>query len=173
MTAHRPQPPTIYAPATASGAAAIAIVRVSGPAAKAALRALSGRAPPRPQRASLRVLRHPMSGAMIDEALVLWFAAPLSYSGEDMVEYHIHGGAAVQAALLAAGQIAEDYFFEQAQFLDEQLEAVFAEAGVEVVHMTREQADAWRAIAAETSYSVFADEVPTGAELIEKALAVE
>ena len=78
-----------------------------------------------------------------------------------------------QAALLAAGQIAEDYFFEQAQFLDEQLETVFAEAGVEVVHMTREQADAWRAIAAETSYSVFADEVPTGAELIEKALAVE
>ena len=78
-----------------------------------------------------------------------------------------------QAALLAAGQVAEDYFFEQAKLLDQRLEEVFAEAGVEVVHMTREQTDAWRAIAAETSYKVFSEEVPGGAELIEKALAVE
>ena len=54
-----------------------------------------------------------------------------------------------------------------------QLNAVFAEAGVEVVRMTLEQNEAWRAIAAETSYKVFAEEVPGGAELIEKALAVE
>ena len=78
-----------------------------------------------------------------------------------------------QAALLAAGQIAEDYFFEQAQLLDQQLEEVFAEAGVEVVRMTQEHTEAWRAIAVETSYKVFAEEVPGGAELIEKALAVE
>jgi len=78
-----------------------------------------------------------------------------------------------QAALLAAGQVAEDYFFEQAKLLDQHLEEVFAEAGVEIVHMNREQNDAWRAIAAETSYKVFAEEVPGGAELIEKALAVE
>ncbi|MCY4504802.1 MAG: 50S ribosome-binding GTPase, partial [Hyphomicrobiales bacterium] len=96
------EPATIYAPATAPGEAAIAVVRVSGPAAGAALRALSGRAPPPPRTATLRQLRHPESGAPIDEALVLWFAAPASYSGEDMVEYHIHGGAAVQAALLDA-----------------------------------------------------------------------
>ena len=96
------EPATIYAPATAPGEAAIAVVRVSGPAAGAALRALSGRAPPPPRTATLRQLRHPESGALIDEALVLWFAAPASYSGEDMVEYHIHGGAAVQAALLDA-----------------------------------------------------------------------
>ncbi len=78
-----------------------------------------------------------------------------------------------QTALLAAGKVAEDYFFEQAQLLDEHLEEVFTEAGVEIVHMTREQTDAWRAIAAETSYKVFAEEVPGGAELIEKALAIE
>ena len=78
-----------------------------------------------------------------------------------------------QAALLAAGQVAEDYFFEQAQRLDEELERVFAEAGVEIVHMSREQVDAWRAIAEETSYTVFAEEVDGGAELIGKALSVE
>ena len=78
-----------------------------------------------------------------------------------------------QAALLAAGQAAEDYFFEQAQRLDQELERVFSEAGVEIVHMTREQVEAWRAIAEETSYAVFAEEVEGGAELIGKALAVE
>ncbi len=76
-------------------------------------------------------------------------------------------------ALLAAGQVAEDYFFQQAQLLDEQLEEVFTAAGIEIVHMTLEQTEAWRAIAIETSYKVFAAEVPGGAELIEKALAVE
>ncbi|MYF70873.1 MAG: ABC transporter substrate-binding protein, partial [Proteobacteria bacterium] len=78
-----------------------------------------------------------------------------------------------QAALLAAGQAAEDYFFEQAQLLDEELERVFSEAGVEIVHMNREQVEAWRAIAQETSYAVFAEEVEGGADLIAKALAVE
>ena len=78
-----------------------------------------------------------------------------------------------QTALLAAGQVAEDYFFEQAQWLDEELERVFHEAGVETVHMTREQVESWLAIAEETSYAVFAEEVEGGAELIEKALSVE
>ena len=78
-----------------------------------------------------------------------------------------------QAALLAAGQVAEEYFFEQAQRLDDELEQVFSEAGVQIVHMSREQVDAWRAIAEETSYAVFAEEVSGGAELIGKALAVE
>ncbi len=78
-----------------------------------------------------------------------------------------------QAALLAAGQVAEEYFFEQAQWLDDELERVFRESGVEIVHMTQEQVDAWRAIAEETSYAVFAEEVPGGTELIGKALAVE
>ena len=78
-----------------------------------------------------------------------------------------------QAALLAAGQAAEDYFFEQAKRLDEELERVFSESGVEIVHMSREQVDAWRAIASETSYAVFAEDVEGGAELIAKALAVE
>ena len=75
-------------------------------------------------------------------------------------------------ALQAAGQIAEEYFFEQAQLLDNDLEQIFGEAGVEVVHMTAEHTQAWRNIAEETSYKIFAEEVPNGADLIEKALSV-
>ncbi|MBH98148.1 MAG: ABC transporter substrate-binding protein [Rhodospirillaceae bacterium] len=78
-----------------------------------------------------------------------------------------------QNALIRAGQNAEEYFFEQAQLLDTHLEEVFREAGVSVVHMTEDQANEWRSIAAETSYKVFAEEVSGGAELIQKALLVE
>ena len=80
---------------------------------------------------------------------------------------------AQQAALLHAGQVAEDYFFEEAQQLDVTMEEIFSQAGVEVVHMSREQVEAWKQIAIATSYRVFAEEVPGGAALIDKALAVE
>ena len=76
-------------------------------------------------------------------------------------------------AMHSAGKIAEDYFFEQAKLLDTQLEQSFREAGVEVVHMSEEQVDEWRRIAEETSYKTFTENVPNGAELIEKALSVE
>ena len=78
-----------------------------------------------------------------------------------------------QAAMLRAGEVAEEYFFQEARQLDTNMEEIFAEAGVEVVHMTQEQADEWRQIARETSYKVFAEEVPGGAGLIELALSVE
>ena len=96
---------TIFAPATAPGRAAIAVIRISGPDAGSALQALAGRQP-RPRRASMRRLRD-ADGATIDEALVLWFPGPDSYTGEDVAELQVHGGAAVVAgvtrALLAAG----------------------------------------------------------------------
>ncbi len=78
-----------------------------------------------------------------------------------------------RTALLNAGQAAEDYFFDQAKQLDGTMEELFEQAGVEVVHMSSAQADAWREIAVATSYRVFAEEVPGGALLIEQALAVE
>ena len=80
---------------------------------------------------------------------------------------------AQQKALMEAGQKAEDYFFEEAKKLDSKMEEVFKEAGVEVVQMNAEQAEAWKAIAQETSYKNFAENVPGGKEIIEKALAVE
>jgi tRNA modification GTPase len=90
---------TIYAAATAAGRAAVAVVRVSGPAARAAVKTLAGRLP-RPRMAALRVLN--ADRGPIDQALVLWFPGPASYTGEDSAEFHVHGGPAVISALLEA-----------------------------------------------------------------------
>jgi TRAP-type transport system periplasmic protein len=78
-----------------------------------------------------------------------------------------------QSALRTAAERAETFFTEAARMEDEAAEEVFRRAGVEVVHMSAEQAAAWREIAAQSSYAVFAEEVPGGKELIESALAVE
>jgi tRNA modification GTPase len=90
---------TIFAPATAAGRAAVAVVRVSGPATLSVVEALTGK-PPKPRMAALRTLRH--GGVDLDEALVLRFEGPASYTGEDGAEFHVHGGRAVVEALLAA-----------------------------------------------------------------------
>ena len=91
---------TIFAPATAAGRAAVAVVRLSGPGTKAAVKALAGDLPSA-RRASVRRLRD-AAGAPIDEALVLWFPSPGSYTGEDAAELHVHGGQAVISAVLRA-----------------------------------------------------------------------
>jgi TRAP-type transport system periplasmic protein len=78
-----------------------------------------------------------------------------------------------QQALLDAGQKAEDYFFEAAKGLDQELVDAFEKAGVQVQAMDQEQFNAWLDLAQGSSYKIFAEEVPGGDQLIEKALAVE
>ena len=90
---------TIYALASAPGPAGVAVVRVSGPRARQALVTLAGELPP-PRTAMLRTLRHGESE--IDHALVLWFAGPHSFTGEDVAEFQIHGGRAIRESLFAA-----------------------------------------------------------------------
>ncbi len=85
---------TIFALSSGPGRAAIAVIRVSGPRAGAALERLIGRRPA-PRRASLGRVRDPESGEQVDEALVLWLPGPRSETGEDMAELHVHGGRAV------------------------------------------------------------------------------
>jgi tRNA modification GTPase len=92
---------TVFALSSAPGRAGVAVIRVSGPDAGSCLRDLTGRALPSPRLASLRELRD-AEGTKIDQALVLWFSAPASFSGEDMAEIHVHGGRAVVAKVLAA-----------------------------------------------------------------------
>ena len=92
---------TIFALSSGRPPAAIAVVRVSGPHAGAALKALVGRVP-EPRRAALARVREPESGEVIDEALVLWFPTPHSETGEDVAELQLHGGHAVIAGLLDA-----------------------------------------------------------------------
>ncbi len=94
---------TIYALASGHGRAGIAVIRLSGPRAHVALSALSGDKPvPAPRQAALRRLTDPASGHPIDDALVLTFTAPASFTGEDVVELHLHGGRAIIDATVAA-----------------------------------------------------------------------
>ena len=93
---------TIFALSSGGGRAAIAVVRVSGPAAAAALTQIADAPLPEPRRAALRRFRDPETGAAIDRGLALWFPAPASATGEDMAEFHVHGGPAVIAALCDA-----------------------------------------------------------------------
>lgn len=110
---------TIFAPATAPGRAAVAVIRLSGPDAGAALAALAGRRGS-PRRAAVRKLRDG-HGDPIDAALTLWMPGPRSYTGEDVAELHLHGGAAVVGrvteALLALGlRLAEPGEFTRRAF---------------------------------------------------------
>ncbi len=88
---------TIFALATARGKAGVAIVRLSGPGAFKAAVSLCGSLPQR-RRAALRLLRS--DEAVLDQALVLSFDAGQSFTGEDVVEFHLHGSVAVIQAVL-------------------------------------------------------------------------
>lgn len=92
---------TIFALSSGRPPAAIGVVRISGPRAGDALKALTGRLPP-PRQGALARVREPRSGEMIDEALALWFPGPRSETGEDVAEVQLHGGHAVIAATLTA-----------------------------------------------------------------------
>lgn len=81
--------------------------------------------------------------------------------------------AAQQAAVMSAGQKAEDYFFGEAKKLDDTMVDVYKKNGVQVVTMSGEQAAAWKKIADDTSYKNFSTKVPGGKELIKKALSVD
>jgi len=127
---------TIFAPATAAGRAAVAVVRISGPDAGPALEALAGGLPTA-RRASFRRLRD-SAGGLIDEALALWFPAPASYTGEDVAELQLHGGAAVVGAvtraLLARGQrLAEPGEFTRRAFESGRLDLDQAEAVADLI----------------------------------------
>ncbi|MDH3703057.1 MAG: tRNA uridine-5-carboxymethylaminomethyl(34) synthesis GTPase MnmE [Alphaproteobacteria bacterium] len=93
---------TIYALASGAGRAGVAVIRLSGPEALATLKALSGDAP-----AAARMLRRvrladPETGAALDDGMAVAFPGPHSYTGEDVVELHMHGGTAVLASILEA-----------------------------------------------------------------------
>jgi len=95
-------PETIYALASGTGRSGVAVIRVSGPGAGAALCELTGQKLPQPRLAKLSRLRDPTTAEVLDDALVLWFVAPASFTGEDVVELHVHGGLAVVDGVLAA-----------------------------------------------------------------------
>lgn len=127
---------TIVAIATPGGRGAVGVVRISGPAAFAVATALCGKLPP-PRQAALRSLRDG-AGEPLDEALVLVFAGPHSFTGEDVVELQGHGAPVllegiVAAACAAGARRAGPGEFTQRAYLNDKLDLAQAEAVADLV----------------------------------------
>jgi tRNA modification GTPase len=95
----------------------VAVVRISGPAAQFCMQTLctpptgTGKArpaDPKPRFAALRRLYSPLSADLLDQALVLWFPGPRSFTGEDVVELHLHGSKAVIRGVFEALEHLDD-----------------------------------------------------------------
>ena len=129
---------TIFAPATAPGRAGVAVFRLSGGRAFEAVRLLAGRLP-EARRMSRTVLRDPVSGDVLDDALIVVFPGPASFTGEDVAELHLHGGLAVTAAVaatlgaLTALRPAERGEFSRRAFLNDKLDLSAAEGILDLV----------------------------------------
>lgn len=129
---------TIFAPATAPGRAGVAMLRLSGPRALDAVGALAEGLPP-PRRLSRALLRDPATGEVLDDALIVVFPGPGSFTGEDVAELHVHGGRAVTAALAAVlGAMtglrpAEPGEFSRRAFLNDKLDLSAAEGILDLV----------------------------------------
>lgn len=133
---------TIFAVSSGSGVAGIAVIRVSGPEASAALVILTGGLP-QPRKASLCAVRG-SGGDLIDRALVLWFPGPGTATGEDMAEFHVHGGSAVVGAVLSALALlpglrfAEPGEFTRRAFLNNRMDLVEAEGLADLLSASTE-----------------------------------
>jgi tRNA modification GTPase len=134
---------TIAAIATAPGRAGIGVVRVSGPAAAAVMVGIAKRGLP-PREACL-VDFLAADGAAIDRGIALYFPAPRSYTGEDVVEFQGHGGPAVSGMVLRrcldlGARLAEPGEFTRRAFLNDKLDLAQAEAVADLIDASTEQA---------------------------------
>jgi tRNA modification GTPase len=191
-----PREQTIFALSSGRPPSAIAMVRVSGPQAGAALIALAGRIPA--PRMATRVLLRDANRQPIDDAVVLWFPGPASATGEDVAEFHVHGGRAVLAALFAAlsafdhVRAAESGEFTRRAFENGKLDLTEAEGLDDLIHadtdrqrrqalrhlkgVLGDRARDWRAQIIEAAALIeagidFSDEGDVPAELVAPALA--
>ena len=191
-----PRDQTIFALSSGRPPSAIALVRVSGPQAGKIMTALAGKLPP--PRMATRALLRDVGQRPIDDAVVLWFPGPASATGEDVAEFHVHGGRAVLAALFAALSGFEDVRpaepgeFTRRAFENGKLDLTEAEGLDDLIHadtdrqrrqalrqlkgLLGDRARDWRAQIIEASALIeagidFSDEGDVPAELIAPALA--
>ena len=90
---------TIYALSSGPGLSGVAVIRISGEETPSILKLLTKKDLPSPRVATLSKIIDSNNSELIDEALVLWFPGPNSYTGEDMAEFHVHGSMAVIKAI--------------------------------------------------------------------------
>jgi tRNA modification GTPase len=191
-----PRDQTIFALSSGRPPNAISVVRVSGPHAGAILSALAGRNP-LPRKATRALIRDE-NQRPIDDAVVLWFPGPKSATGEDVAEFHVHGGRAVLAALFAAlsafenTRAAEPGEFSRRAFENGKLDLTEAEGLDDLIHadtdrqrrqalrllkgLLGDKARNWRQQIIEASALIeagidFSDEGDVPAELMAPALA--
>jgi tRNA modification GTPase len=190
-----PREQTIFALSSGRTPSAIAMVRVSGPQAGMALTSLAGKIPA--PRMVTRALLRDGTQQPIDDAVVLWFPGPASATGEDVAEFHVHGGRAVLAALFTAlagfenVRAAEPGEFTRRAFENGKLDLTEAEGLDDLIHadtdrqrrqalrqlkgLLGDRARDWRAQIIEASALIeagidFSDEADVPAELIAPAL---
>ena len=169
---------TIYALATAPGRAAVAIVRLSGRQSISTLQAMASTLPP-PRMAALRSIRDG-DGRLLDRAMILTFPGPSSYTGEDVVELHLHGGTAVVSAVveyLATRthlRLAEPGEFTRRAFENGKLDLAQAEAVADLVdaETTAQRAQALNQLGGALSdrHSVWREKLIDIAALLEAAV---
>src|ERR1035441_9883658 len=191
-----PREQTIFALSSGRPPSAISVVRVSGPQAGTALISLAGRIPV--PRMAARVLLRDENQQSIDDAVTLWFPGPASATGEDVAEFHVHGGRAVLAALFAAlsafayTRAAEPGEFTRRAFENGKLDLTEAEGLDDLIHadtdrqrrqalrllkgLLGDRARSWRVRLIEASALIeagidFADEGDLPQELIAPAVA--
>ena len=174
---------TIAAVATPPGVSAVAIIRISGPRAHdiaaacfSPLNAASSAEPPQPGRARRGWLVDPGSGERLDQILVLRFDAPRSYSGEDVVELHVHGGAGVVGCGLAlvlrlGARLAAPGEFTRRAFLNGRLDLAQAEAVADLIAAESERAS--KAAAYRLAGAAGAQLRALRAELLDRLIEVE
>lgn len=171
------KPGTIVALASGAGRAGVAVIRLSGPAAGAVLRAMTDRDPPPPRRAARRAFCHPDGGLSLDDGIALWFPGPASFTGEDVAELQVHGGPAVVAAIIDAAlslpgvRAAEPGEFTRRAFENGKLDLAEAEGLADLVDAEtegqRRQALRQRRGALSALYETWRDKLIEAAALIE------
>jgi len=139
---------TIVAPATPPGKGAVAIVRLSGGRATQVAMAVwhpQGSTVPRPRHLSLGEIRDPLNGAIVDRAMCVVMPGPASLTGEDVVEFHCHGGPyivrrVVGLAIAAGARVAERGEFSRRAFLNGRMDLTEAEAVADLIDVRSESA---------------------------------
>ena len=139
---------TIVAPATPPGKGAVAIVRLSGGHATRIATAMwhpAGSAAPHPRHLALGEIRDPQTGAVVDCAMCVMMPGPASFTGEDVVEFHCHGGPfiirrVVSLAIAGGARMAEPGEFSRRAFLNGRMDLTEAEAVADLIDVRSESA---------------------------------
>lgn len=130
---------TIYALASGKGRAGVAVIRLSGPHAGEASKILTSAPLPLARQATRARLHHPKTKELLDDCIILWFPNPGSYTGEDVIELHVHGGLAVIDAVMdaLAGldglRLAEPGEFTRRAFLNDKMDLTEAEGLIDLI----------------------------------------